>query len=240
MGFWVSQNAEILANAPLEEAVYHLKLKASLIAHKALPGQFVALGGFGTLLPRPFDLYRINPKDASIEIIYRVKGTGTHLLSQRPPGTHLTVNGPFGQNIMDRLHTTHRLALIGRGVGLAPFPLLAEAAARRGIEVHTYASVRHASLFEPFRDLSRWGSLTLWSDEDHPGAQITDAFAQDLKVLPFEAALVVGSRRLARSTLSLSHDYGFIPYMLSESSMGCGFGYCKACALPLRNGYSLA
>ena len=77
--------ATIRSHRPAGRGYYRLVLKAPEVAAAAVPGQFVMLRvseNLDPLLARPFGISSI-PSKASIEILYRVAGRGTALLTRR-------------------------------------------------------------------------------------------------------------------------------------------------------------
>ena len=77
--------ATVLSHTSAGRGYYRIVLKAPDIASVALPGQFVMLRvseNLDPLLARPFGISSI-PTKSSIEILYRVIGRGTTLLTRR-------------------------------------------------------------------------------------------------------------------------------------------------------------
>ncbi len=103
-----------------------LRLSAPRCAARALPGQFVHLSCH-TLLPmrRPLSLQRANSREGTIDLLYKVVGTGTGLLAQAMPGETLDLIGPIGVPFRRSPGRTRPL-LIGGGVGIPPMIFLAE------------------------------------------------------------------------------------------------------------------
>ena len=91
--------AKVLSHASAGRGYYRLVLKAPEAANAALPGQFVMLRvteNRDPLLARPFGISSIISK-SSLEIVYRVVGRGTSLLSNAEPGRVLSLLGPLGK-----------------------------------------------------------------------------------------------------------------------------------------------
>ncbi len=91
--------AVILSHKSAGRGYYRLVLKAPDVAAAAVPGQFVMLRvteNRDPLLARPFGIFSL-PSRTSIEIVYRVVGRGTALLSGMEAGHALTLLGPLGK-----------------------------------------------------------------------------------------------------------------------------------------------
>src|SRR5439155_13432230 len=86
-----------------------------------IPGQFFMLEAPGRLLPRPMSLCLAPPNE--LAFLLDVVGPGTRALAALQPGDALAILGPLGNGF--RLDVARPL-LVGGGIGVAPFPYLAE------------------------------------------------------------------------------------------------------------------
>ena len=133
--------SKIAYNKEIAPGHFKIALSAPLIAKKAKPGQFVhVLIGGDTLLRRPFSIHSVSCSRSAvsgIEILYKVVGRGTELLSKKKSGESLDIIGPLGNGF--KLPVTPRLrsgqasyglrvtnVLIAGGMGVAPLVFLAE------------------------------------------------------------------------------------------------------------------
>ncbi|MFH1338698.1 MAG: dihydroorotate dehydrogenase electron transfer subunit, partial [Candidatus Omnitrophota bacterium] len=96
------QQVRIISSDKIKGGYFKLTLKCPQIVSLAQPGQFVMLrlsDSYKPLLRRPFSIHRVvngsqstldikrkNPKADSIEILYKVVGKGTKILSEKKPG----------------------------------------------------------------------------------------------------------------------------------------------------------
>ena len=87
-----------------------------------VPGQFFMLEAPGRLLPRPMSLCQAPPGE--LTFLIDPIGPGTRALCSLERGTAIHVFGPLG-NGFDL--NVGRPLLVGGGIGIAPFPYLAEA-----------------------------------------------------------------------------------------------------------------
>ncbi|HKJ21460.1 MAG TPA: dihydroorotate dehydrogenase electron transfer subunit, partial [Gammaproteobacteria bacterium] len=92
------EQAKILSQTPFAAEQFIVRLHAPQCARHAEPGTFVHLR-CDDLLPmrRPFSIMRTDPEAGWIDILYRVFGEGTRLLSRRRAGEHLSLLGPIGK-----------------------------------------------------------------------------------------------------------------------------------------------
>ncbi len=89
--------AKVLSNREIAPRCFRMALGAPSVARGMRPGQFVHVlssEGYEPLLRRPFSLHRISKE--GIEILYKVVGRGTELLSQKKCGEKIDLIGPLG------------------------------------------------------------------------------------------------------------------------------------------------
>ncbi|MFN7170886.1 MAG: dihydroorotate dehydrogenase electron transfer subunit, partial [Candidatus Omnitrophota bacterium] len=105
-------------------------LEAPEISQEAKPGQFLHIRiheGLNPLLRRPFSIHRIT--SSQIEILYKIRGRGTEILSQHKSGELLDVIGPLGNGFPLPVTSNPKPVtsiLAAGGVGVAPLAFLAE------------------------------------------------------------------------------------------------------------------
>lgn len=227
--------ATVLRNEVFTPGFGRILLSVPQVAEQAGPGQFVMLKywhGSEPFLMRPFSINSADRKQGTLEILYKIVGTGTELLSGVKPGSSAEVLGPLGNGFPLSGGMT-RIAVIGRGVGAAPMRFLAEDARRMGISVHAYISAdKEDHLFDKAAYKSAGCVFTGCTDGN---INVTSFFKEDLKSLKFDAAYVCGSRRLMRDVSALMDEYGFDGYVSLEEHMACGIGACKGCVVTAKS-----
>ncbi|MDY6843217.1 MAG: hypothetical protein SVW57_03905, partial [Thermodesulfobacteriota bacterium] len=119
----------IIYNTPLCPALYKLALNAPSIASIASPGQFVMVKtstSSDPLLARPFSISKVLPNKTNhscLEILYRVVGRGTHLLTKFRQGENVQLFGPLGNGFQLDNNSKH-LIIVAGGIGIAPMRFL--------------------------------------------------------------------------------------------------------------------
>lgn len=121
-------NAKILSN--LQIGPYHYKMVLGIphLDEKLKPGQFINIkitDFFDPFLRRPFSIHRIGPRQKVIEVLYKVVGRATALLSRRSRGTFLDIIIPLGNGFVVGKDISTFLLIAG-GMGVAPLVALAD------------------------------------------------------------------------------------------------------------------
>jgi len=211
--------APLVERRQVARDLFVLAFAAPEVAAAALPGQFVnLLLRPGPLLRRPFSVHRTT--EGRVEILLRAVGAGTAGLLALRPGDCVSLLGPLGAGF--RLDAAWgSIALLSGGLGVAPFPLAAQAARAAGLEVTWVHGARTAA------DLcSEWeGDRVVWATDDGSrgfAGSAVDAVPEVGAILacgpnPMLAAV---ARRWPEAQVAV------------ETYMGCGTGVCLGRAVP--------
>ena len=126
------EEAEILSHVAHPRAQFILRLHAPRCAASALPGSFAHVRCDSALpMRRPYSIMRASPREGWIELLYKIVGDGSRMLSQRRSGDRVNLMGPIGRPFETR-RSRPRPLLIGGGVGIPPMIFLAERLAAEG------------------------------------------------------------------------------------------------------------
>ena len=117
------EEARVISNEAITEAIYKLTFEAPQIARTALPGQFVNVSVETAFLRRPFGIVEACGETGEVTIIYRLVGTGTAAMTNLRAGDTVSVEGPLGEGTFST--AAGKVLLVGGGVGLAPLICLA-------------------------------------------------------------------------------------------------------------------
>ena len=120
------EDASVINHESFPGNQYVLRLNARETAAESRPGQFIDIRCDNSLpLRRPMSIMRADPEAGWIDILYKVEGMGTRLLSEKKAGDVLSMLGPVGKSFKLENYQKRPL-LIGGGVGLPPMIYLAE------------------------------------------------------------------------------------------------------------------
>ena len=122
-------NGTVVKNKEICAGHFLLSVKLPESFKTPMPGQFVMTretGRIDPLLGRPFGVYHFerSENEATVEILYKVVGKGTLLLSRLREGDFVEVLGPYGR-AFDIYPEAGRVVFICGGIGVAPITYLA-------------------------------------------------------------------------------------------------------------------
>ena len=227
-------DCEIIAHQELAPGYKRMVLHAPAIAEIATPGQFCMLEiheGLYPFLRRPMSIEHIY-KDA-ISILYKVVGEGTRLLAQIQTGTTISVQGPLG-NGFPLPKAYERYILVAGGIGIAPFPALAEQVMQElGYTPEIVIAARNRSAVLLYKDFSRMGCpVTVITDDGSEGMK---GFASDAlrRLEPDEHSLIYccGPMVMMAAVHDVCTECNAICYASLEAEMACGDGVCMGCVV---------
>jgi dihydroorotate dehydrogenase electron transfer subunit len=245
-------DAEIARNDPAGGANRRLLLRIPDWPGFA-PGQFVMLSPgartaverWDPLLPRPMAVYRASRSDGgtTIEILYKVSGRGTALLSEALPSQRVRVVGPLGRAFPPP-RPGERALLVGGGTGIAS---LYELAARileggaSGCEV--LLGARTAADLMGRDDFAALGAELRVATEDGSDGErglVTQLLERALGSGGAPRVYACGPTPMMRRAAAIAAARGAPCAVSLENVMACGFGVCLGCAAPLAaGGYAL-
>ncbi|MCB1182729.1 hypothetical protein KDM41_04795 [bacterium] len=204
------------------------------------PGQFAMLNladGLPLVFSRPFSI--LAGDGTTLSFLYRVVGRGTAALARLKPGQGLTVLGPLGRPFPTPDELEGRPAvLIGGGVGLPPVHAWF---ARHGRDGDTAFFGGRDGADVPWSMLdARWGvsvdrAVDVPADREAFAGVVTELVASrgDLADGRTRAVLACGPIPLLRAAARLAAARGWDCWVSLEEHMGCGYGVCKGCVVPV-------
>ena len=223
------QTVEVAQAAAISPQYRRLVIRAPEMAGATQPGQFMMLRAWKGTVPflmRPISVNDVDTRAGTVSFLYKVVGEGTALMAELRPGDTMQVLGPLGHGF-PLPAGAERIAVIGRGIGIAPLRLLARRAREQGTGVCAYLSAKEELQLFDRAELEELGAAVRTTCD--AAVNVTEFFARDLETLSFDAAYSCGSKRLMREMHQLHLRYGFASYVSLEEHMACGIGACKGC-----------
>lgn len=237
----------ILSNVEVSPGYWRIRLTAPQEFLRATPGQFVMVrvnGAIDPLLRRPFAIFDVGlytpPQSGAIpqayfEMLYRVVGKGTAMLSTLHETDVIDILGPLGTGF-DQGSADEEKLLVGGGIGLAPLYLLAKELVERKSPVRLFAGGRTRDDILCITEFERLGVECYTATEDGSlGEQgfVTLALKRRLDALKNKATIYAcGPDGMLHAVAAIAKEYD-IPCQVSlEGYMACGVGACLGCVTP--------
>lgn len=227
---------KVIENEELVSGVYRMVVEAPEVAMKAKPGQFVNvyINGGGNLLPRPISICWIDT--FLVNLVYRVVGNGTKALSQVEKNSQIRMSSPLGNGFdlsfcQDEKEGKTAL-VVGGGLGVPPLLELSYALTQKKVKVLGVVGFRD----QPFllKPLMKAGAdVYLATENSEMGFQgtVMDLIRQEN--LRGDVCFACGPRPMLAAITEYCQAYGSDVQVSMEERMGCGYGACLGCSLPI-------
>lgn len=207
-----------------------------------LPGQFAMLNLAGErpfVFSRPFSI--LAGGENTLSFLYRVVGRGTAALAALKAGQEVTVLGPLGCAFPrpDEVPDTPAILIAG-GVGLPPLHNWLARYGRPG-DLGFFGGRDGGDI--PWELLAGRWQVSVDNQRELPAGQqawhgvVTDLVAQ-YPGLQDELPRVVmscGPIPLLKAAAALAAERGWSCHVSLEEHMGCGYGVCKGCVVPVHD-----
>ena len=234
---------KIVRNTKIINGHYVLAVKLPQSFQTPIPGQFVMIREKGRLDPflgRPFSVYTFERIENAVivEILYKVVGKETSILSMLKRGVLLEIYGPYGSAFNININGK-KVVLICGGIGIAPLTFLAShywGLATGDIDVICYLGATGAAkLVGVARMEALCQGIFVSTDDGSMGyhGTVTDLFARDITVYdPSNTAIYACGPRPMLKALSEMPLMRALPCQVSlEERMACGVGACLGCSI---------
>jgi len=231
----------ILYNLNVGPGYFKMGLASAELAQNARPGQFVMVKpnkGHIPLLRRPFSVHGPITKKGEVcgfNLLYKVVGQGTQVLSEMKARSLLDVLGPLG-NGFSCPEDSRKVFLVAGGIGVAPLYYLARyLKEHRGIRATVFlggCSVADILCQEEFRSIGAQVRITTEDCSLGEMGVITslvqDALKRDGKP---DMIYACGPGAMLKAIGEMAATHEVVCQVSLETVMACGFGVCLGCAV---------
>ncbi len=225
----------VRSNITVARETFVLSVDCDLPA--STPGQFVMMKiayGYEPFLRRPFAI--LSNRGQSLEILYKIKGRGTRMLSEKKPGDAVSLLGPLGRGF-SAPDEKSQVVYVAGGTGLPPVLSLAEYI-RQGILIFGAQSKNHIPLLERMSTLP--GVELKIATEDgsygHMGLA-TDLLEESVGTSGGPVSIYAcGPKGMLSVTNECAERTGARCQVSLEEFMSCGFGVCSGCVVETIHG----
>lgn len=221
---------KIVSNKPLTDIIYKMVLEGDT-QYVTAPGQFVNIEIPGKFLRRPISV--CDWTDTTIDLIYKVVGEGTDLMSHMQVGEELNLLTGLGNGFSSCGKALHPV-VVGGGVGIPPLYNLVKFLLQEGKRptvIMGFNTAKEAFYFDEFCKLGIDVFVATLDGTGGTKGFVTDAMEQNL--ILFDYLYACGPIPMLKALCSATSVEGQLSF---EERMGCGFGACVGCSMQTNNG----
>lgn len=221
---------------------YLITLRPEVKIKKPRPGNFFMVAvdtGLDPLLKRPFSVHRWI--DGNFQLLYRVVGKGTKILSEKKPGNSLDILGPLGKGFpvpkKDR-----QVILVAGGMGIAPIFAMAENIKNKNpLLFYGTKSKKDVFLLDSFRSIGIDPIIS--TDDGSLGRKgnivrvLKNYLTRHSLPVTRYVLYACGPEIMLEALSDLASEFNIKGYIAMEQNMACGIGTCLGCIVKTRKGH---
>lgn len=232
----------MIGNKSLGAGVFLISLKLKLNSFPK-PGTFLHIkpwsGGTDPLLRRAFSIFDYDEQSGIVDVLYKVFGRGSFLLSKVSAGEIIDVLGPLG-NGFEQPDKEAQLILTAGGVGLPPLYLLAKSSLMNGFKPKQITFLCGFGSADDIGIATRVETLPVKlryaTDDGSLGFHgfVTELLQQEIGLAPQKGNVHVcacGPEGMLKATQQIALQDGIRCSLSLESIMPCGVGTCLGCVV---------
>lgn len=231
---------QVVSNGPVSTGLLQLDVELP-VAVDFVPGQFAMINVVGPgqlVFRRPFSIFARD--DRRMSFLYRIVGRGTAQLADLRPGDGVDCLAPLGHPFLAPTDETPPVVILAGGVGLPPLHAWMKAHGRPG-DLACFGGRDGGDV--PWSLLDETWHVSVDRDEDvpvdrraHHGLVTELALARLADDPTPRQVLACGPTPLLRAAAHLAAERGWPCQVSLEEHMGCGYGVCKGCVVPVASG----
>lgn len=235
----------VLSNQEISPGYFRMRILVPGISQKVRAGQFLMLRvqlSLSPLLRRPFGIFQVGflppdcdglPPKEFLEMIYKVVGGGTRIMSELHNGDRVEILGPLGRGFDLDVPGKEKI-LVGGGIGLVPLFMLAQELLQKGNKVRLLMGGRTRSDIITVTEFERLGVETYVSTEDGSLGEeglVTQVLERKLAQYPDAAVYSCGPMPMLDAVQKICAAHKAPLQVSLEALMACGVGACLGCVV---------
>ncbi len=237
--------AEIVENLRVTAEIFKLSLRPLEQFSKPSAGQFFMLQigeANDPLLRRPFSIYDL--LEDRLVFLYRIRGRGTALLSEKKSGQIISVAGPFGRSYPEP--EGREVLVVAGGLGIASVNYLIKNLLNiggpcnsKGYSVRLLLGARTAQeIILPSDIRPLLSQIMIATDDGSEGIKGTVVdLLQGVNLTERPVIYACGPKAVLMAVDSIAIREGLSAYLSVEERMACGMGACLGCVVMTGDGY---
>jgi len=234
----------ILSNREISSGYYRMRILTPDFGAVAKPGQFVMLQAqraLPSMLRRPFGVFRTGflpadcegqPPKEYLEILYKVVGRVTTIMSTLHEGDRVEVLGPLGRGFDPGSGEAEKI-LVGGGIGLVPLYMLARDLVKTS-RVRLLMGGRSRDDIIMVTEFERLGVGTYVATEDGSLGEeglVTQVLERKLNKFPNAEVFACGPMGMLEAVRTICAGHNASLQVSLEALMACGVGACLGCVV---------
>jgi dihydroorotate dehydrogenase electron transfer subunit len=235
----------VISNTEVSPGYFRMRFTAPPAISEARPGQFVMLrvrDALDPLLRRPFGIFDLGSFETAYtdcgtqtyaEILYRVVGKGTGMLSSLHAGDRIEILAPLGNGFTLGDPAGEKI-LVGGGVGLAPLYYLAKELVKSS-RVRLYVGGRTRDDVLCITEFERLGVETYVSTDDGTLGEsglVTEVLERHVAEVRDAMIFACGPMPMLKAVAAIASRKAISCQVSLEAYMACGMGACLGCVVP--------
>ncbi len=220
---------QILENRKIAFNTFSLKIDNPALFN-IQPGQFfmVKINDFNyPLLRRPFSVADFNNR--FIEIVYKIVGEGTKILSRKKKGEFIDLLGPLG-NGFNNIDKNRQLFIVGGGIGVAPLMYLSDFLKN----VYKINFEQYFGFNTKDEIYVNFGNIATIDSSYGYGGNVVDMVEDKLNRNTL--VLACGPTIMLKRLAYICYEKKCEMLVSLESRMACGIGACLGCVIETTDG----
>lgn len=233
--------SKAVTNQKLGEGCFKLILACPPIAKNCRPGNFVHIqvNPFPyPLLRRAFSVYATDGQE-TLEVVFKVIGTGTFHLSQKKPGDELDLLGPLGNSFTELKKEETGIMLAG-GLGIVPVYFYAKVLEKRigDLPLYFLYGAKDKSELYCLEDIHKLKCKVLYSTDNgslgfkgYLTQLLEEVIAKEKLSPPRIRIYACGPEPMLARLSEYALAKGLFCELSLEVGMPCGMGTCMGCVV---------
>jgi len=230
----------IIENIPIVNDIYKLRFKSPDIALNSLPGQFLQIRiteNLDPFLRRPFSISRVDKKHGIIDILYKVVGQGTELMTYYKKNDLVDIVGPLGNSFIIDGDFQEALIVAG-GIGCAPVFYLIDELIKKDKKIKFIFGSKNRKQVIDFNEYGNKVDVSICTEDGSCGTKglVTDIILNEISNVSHSLqGFACGPNSMYKKIQALFSESTSVPWQVSmESRMACGTGVCQGCAIKMK------
>ena len=227
---YTQQIGKLLKVQALSSTAYSFDIYVPAVAGAAKAGQFVMVTCGDYMLRRPISLAGFDAKAGTIRLVFEIRGAGTAWLAGLQKGAAIDVIGPLGNGFPC---ASGKTVLVGGGIGTPPLLPIAEVLGGDAVAVLGFRNADAVILQDDYTQTG--AEVLVCTDDGSAGFHGNTAQALGSVIEGAEAVYTCGPKVMMQAVAAVAAEKGVPCFVSMEERMGCGFGACVGCAVPVRD-----